>query len=137
MQRHEGACSAEAQEIREGRVASRQGASFCSSPAQRVPCLAFVFAPKLLFCISLALLGGRLCWQRRVPKMLRPMPTRIELGPEDLEDFKEAQRRQREEAVSDGAVLAPPQQRSPTVAERIGYSKPTDPQRIQPRTDRI
>lgn len=71
--------------------------------------------------------------------MLRPKPTKIELGPEDVEDFKEAQRREREEgkAVGEGAVLTPPE-RSPTVAERIGYTKkPTqDPSHVH-RLDRM
>lgn len=76
--------------------------------------------------------------------MLRPKPSRIELGPEDIEDFKaEAQRRQNEyvegeHGEGDGAVLLSGPTKSPTTAERIGYIKPIDPQRTHiNRADRV
>jgi hypothetical protein len=67
-------------------------------------------------------------------KMLRPKPNKIELGPEDLEDFKQAQRRQEEEEEDAPQVSAP--ERSPTVAERIGYVKPVDPRQTN-KKDRV
>ncbi len=67
-------------------------------------------------------------------KMLRPKPNKIELGPEDLEDFKQAQRRQEEEEEDAPQVSAP--ERSPTVAERIGYVKPMDPRQTK-KKDRV
>jgi hypothetical protein len=66
--------------------------------------------------------------------MLRPKPNKIELGPEDLEDFKQAQRRQEEEEEDAPQVSAP--ERSPTVAERIGYVKPMDPRQTN-KKDRV
>jgi hypothetical protein len=65
--------------------------------------------------------------------MLRPKLNKIELGPEDLEDFKEAQRRQEEEEEAP-QVAAP--DRSPTVAERIGYVAPVEPRQTN-KKDRV